>query len=168
MARTKVFVSYSHDDDRWRKRVVGQLAVLAEQGLIELCDDRTIGAGEDWLETLNEQMLKARIGMLLISASFLTSRFILDEEVPKLFARHKQAGMKLYPLLLKPCAWREVGWLKRVQIRPPDAKPLASLRTAKAEQALADVAHEIAALARRSGKRGAKGAAEARVNVRRR
>jgi hypothetical protein len=70
MARTKVFVSYSHEDEPWRRRVVGQLAVLAKEGLIELCDDRKIGAGEAWLEKLDQQLLTARIGVLLISSSF--------------------------------------------------------------------------------------------------
>src|SRR5688572_3909347 len=111
MARTKVFVSYSHKDDSWRKQVVEHLAVLAEEGLIELCDDRKIEAGEDWFKDIHEQMLRARIAVLLISSSFLASRFIRDEEVPKLFARHEQDGMKLYPLLVKPCPWQVVKWL---------------------------------------------------------
>lgn len=157
MARTKVFISYSHEDDGWRKRVVGQLAVLVEEGLIELCDDRTIAAGEDWLDGINVRMLNARIAMLLVSSSFLTSRFIRDEEVPKLFARHERSGMKIYPLLLKPRPWQVVGWLARMQMRPLDAKPLASFRGAKVEEVLASVALEIASLARQFGKRATSG-----------
>ena len=93
-------------------------------------------------------MLKARIAVLLISSSFLTSRFIRDEEVPKIFARHEQDGMKIYPLLLKPCPWKVVKWLASMQLRPPDARPLATFRGAKAEEVLASVALEIASLAR--------------------
>jgi hypothetical protein len=85
MSRTKVFVSYSHHDDRWRKRLIDHLAVLAEEGFIDLWDDRSIEAGEDWLIKIHEQMLHAQIAVLLVSSSFLTSRFIRDEEVPKLF-----------------------------------------------------------------------------------
>jgi hypothetical protein len=147
MARTKVFVSYSHKDERWRQRVVGQLAVLAEEGLIELCDDRKIGAGETWFEELHQQMLKARVAVLLISSSFLTSRFIRDQEVPKLFARHEQAGMRIYPVLLRPCPWQVVTWLAKMQLRPQDAKPLSRFSGDKGEEVIASIALEIASLA---------------------
>jgi hypothetical protein len=154
MARTKVFVSYSHQDERWRERIVGQLAVLAEEGLIELCNDRQIGAGDAWFEEIHEQMLRARIALLLVSSSFLTSRFIRDEEVPKLFARHEQAGMRIYPLLLRPCPWQVVPWLAKMQLRPRDAKPLSSFRGAKGEEVMASIALEIASLAQEFQKEG--------------
>jgi hypothetical protein len=147
MARTKVFVSYSHKDDHWRKQIVDHLAVLAEERLIDLYDDRKIEAGEDWFKDIHMQMLSARIAMLLISSSFLTSRFIRDEEVPKLFARHAQDGMRLYPVLIKPCPWQVVKWLSTLQFRPPDAKPLASFAGVKREEVLASIALEIASLA---------------------
>lgn len=152
MARTKVFVSYSHKDDSWRKQLVEHLAVLEEEGLIEVCDDRKIEAGEDWFKDIHEQMLRARIAVLLISSSFLASRFIRDEEVPKLFARHERDGMKLYPLLVKPCPWQVVKWLSTLQLRPPDAKPLASFAGVKREEVLAMTALEIASIVSRSSK----------------
>jgi hypothetical protein len=48
MARTKVFISYAHKDERWRKRRVSQLGVLDRAGLIDLCDDHQIPVGEDF------------------------------------------------------------------------------------------------------------------------
>jgi len=150
MARTKLFVSYSHKDKRWRQQIVDHLAVLAEEGLIDVCDDRKIEAGEDWLSNLHTQMLTARIAMLLISSSFLASRFIRDEEVPRLFARHEQDGMRLYPILIQPCPWQVVKWLSTLQLRPPDARPLASFTSVKREEVLASMALEVASLADQS------------------
>ena len=83
MSRTKIFISYSHKDERWRERVTSQLAVLDSEGLIDLWDDRKIGPGDDWLTQINKQMLNARIAVLLISAPFLTSEFIRKKEVPR-------------------------------------------------------------------------------------
>jgi hypothetical protein len=148
MARTKIFISYSHEDERWRKRVVGHLAVLAMEGIIDLWDDRKLGAGEDWLARIHEQMLEARIAFLLVSSAFLTSKFIREKEVPSLFDQHEQGGMTIYPLLVKPCPWQEVGWLARMQLRPREGKPVASYKGAKVDEVLVEVAREISSIAR--------------------
>jgi TIR domain len=151
MARTKVFISYAHKDDRWRERVVEQLGVLTKQGLLDLWDDRKIGAGDAWFDQIHEHMLSAKVALLLISSSFLTSDFILAHEVPKLFDRYKESGMHIYPLLIRPCAWQEVAWLARMQMRPPEAKALSSYRRAKIEELLASVAREVAGLCKSTG-----------------
>jgi hypothetical protein len=148
VSRKKVFVSYSHEDELWRKRLVQQLGVLAREGLVDVWDDRKIGAGQDPLTQIHEELLQVRIAVLLLSASFLTSDFILTTEVPQLFRRHEAEGMTIYPLLIRDCPWEEVSWLRSIQLRPADAKPLARHRVAKIEQLLAEVAREIARIAR--------------------
>lgn len=105
MARTKIFISYSHEDERWRQRIAGHLAVLATEGIVDVWDDRKLGAGEDWFAQIDQQMGSARIALLLISSAFLTSKFIRETEVPKAFAQHERGGMTIYPLLIKPCPW---------------------------------------------------------------
>jgi hypothetical protein len=54
--------------------------------------------------------------------------------------------MKIYPILLKPCPWQVVKWLSTLQLRPPDAKPLASFTSVKREEVLVSIALEIASL----------------------
>jgi TIR domain len=71
MARRKVFISYSHKDARWLDRVREQLAVLEREGLIDIFEDTRIGAGEEWYPRLNDEMLEARLSLLLISPAFL-------------------------------------------------------------------------------------------------
>jgi hypothetical protein len=144
--RERLFISYSHEDKRWLACVREQLAVLEREGLIDVFEDTRIGAGEDWFGRLHEEMLRAMVGVLLISAPFLTSAFIREQEIPTLFAKHEQGGMKIYPLLVRPCPWQQVKWLARLQIRPLGAKPISTLRGAAREQVLADVATEIAGL----------------------
>ena len=52
-----------------------------------------------------DAMARATVAVLLVSADFLTSDFILDEEVPKLLKRRDQEGLLIFPILIKPCAW---------------------------------------------------------------
>jgi hypothetical protein len=150
MARHKLFISYSHEDKRWLKRVRQQLAVLEGQGLIDAFEDTQIGAGADWCQRLDQEMAEAKIALLLISASFLGSSFILKEEIPRLMERHKSDGMELYPLLVRDCPWQEVGWLSRLNMRPVGPRAIAQLRGGALDTSLADVAREIASIVRRN------------------
>ena len=148
--RNRLFISYSHDDTKWLEAIKGQLAVLEAEGLISMCEDTQLKVGEGWYEQLNEMMLGARLGLLLISATFLTSKFVRQEEIPRLFDRHKEGGMKIYPLLVQPCPWENVAWLAKLQLRPQDAKrrakALSAFEGAARKQKLVDIANEIAGL----------------------
>lgn len=148
--RNRLFISYSHEDTKWLGAVTEQLAVLQAEGLVSICDDSKLRVGEDWFQQLHEMMLSARLGLLLISAPFLSSEFVRREEIPRLFGQHEAAGMTIYPLLVEPCPWQHVAWLAALQLRPQDAKrrarPLAAFEGAARKQKLADIASEIATL----------------------
>ncbi|HUG21188.1 toll/interleukin-1 receptor domain-containing protein [Piscinibacter sp.] len=148
--RNRLFISYSHDDTKWLQAITEQLAVLQAEGLVSLCDDSKLRVGEGWFEQLHEMMLSARLGLLLISAPFLSSEFVRRQEIPRLFDRHEEGGMKIYPLLVEPCPWENVAWLARLQLRPQDAKrrakALSTFQGAARKQKIADVANEIAAM----------------------
>ncbi len=80
----RIFISYSHKDEKWKDRLVKQLEVLQIKGDVEAWDDRRIKAGEDWYVEIQKALKHADAAVLLVSADFLTSGFILTEEVPTL------------------------------------------------------------------------------------
>jgi hypothetical protein len=86
----------------------------------------------------------------LISAHFLTSSFILQEEVSRLLTRRQQEGLPIVPILVTPCPWRQVPWLARMQLRPIDARPLSAGNEHQIETELTAIAEEIAALIQRA------------------
>ena len=138
-----VFISYSHKDEAWKDRLMTHLGVLQSQGLVQLWDDRRIGAGEDWYAAIQEAMSRASVAVLLISADFLTSKFILGEEVPRLLARRDEEGVRVVPLIVRPCVWQAVPWLKRLQARPKDGKPLSAGNENQVDADLAALAAEL-------------------------
>jgi len=144
MARRKLFISYSHADAHWLVLIRKHLSVLEAEGLVDAVDDSVIQAGEDWYAKLDREMLESNIAVLLISASYLSSPFVLTQEIPRLLNRHKQGGMLLYPLLIRHCAWQVVSWLKPLQIRPISNRPVSSFAGAARDKCLADMALEIA------------------------
>jgi hypothetical protein len=81
-----------------------------------------------------------------VSADFLTSLFILGQEVPPLLERRQEQGIRVIPLILSPCAWTRVPWLSAIQARPKDGKALSGMTRHAAEAALAVLAGKIADL----------------------
>ncbi len=149
MTAPNIFISYSHKDEEWKDKLVTHLGVLEKEGLLDLWDDRKIEVGDDWRPEIEKAIERADIAILLISANFLTSNFILDEEVPKFLARREKKGMRVFPLIIKPCAWTEVKWLSKIQARPKDGKPLSTRRAPQVDSDLTAFAKEIAAIVKR-------------------
>ncbi len=142
MPAPTVFISYSHKDEDWKDRLVTHLGVLEEEGLLQTWNDRKIGAGDEWFEEIRKGMDTARVAVLLISANSLTSKFIRNQEVPRLLERRSQEGVVIFPVIVKDCAWQKVPWLAKLQVRPLDGKPLA-LRGIRIDSELTKIAEEI-------------------------
>jgi TIR domain len=93
MARIFISCSRQDEDEHWKDRMVQQLRVLAGVGL-EVWDDRRIAAGDPWQAEIEQAMVGCDVALLLISAGFLTSAFILGQEVPVLLQRREREGMR--------------------------------------------------------------------------
>jgi len=150
MTKPTVFISYSHKDEEWKDRLVTHLGVLQQEGILDTWDDRRIGAGEDWYQEIQEAMAAASVAILLVSANSLTSEFILREEVARLLERRDKEGLRIFPVIVKPCAWQQVKWLARMQCRPKDGQPLSAGSEHQIDVNLVAVAEEVAAIIRRA------------------
>ena len=148
MTTPTVFISYSHRDEMWKDWLLTQLGVLQQQSILALWHDRRIGAGADWYQEICQAMETAHVAVLLISADFHTLPFILQEKVARLMTR-QQEGLPIVPILVRPCPWKQVPWLARMQLRPIDVRPLAAGNDYQIETELTAIAEEIAALIRR-------------------
>ncbi len=143
MSQSKVFLSYSHQDEVWKERLASHLAVLAEEGLLAVWDDRRIGAGDDWEAEIRRAMGEAHVAILLISKDFLTSPFVLGTEIPLLLQRRSKEGVRLIPIVLHSCMWKEVPWLAKLQMRPRDGTPLASFHGDRVDKELVAITGEV-------------------------
>ena len=126
MTHPIIFISYSHKDEAWKDRLVRHLGVLQREGLLDTWDDRQIGAGANWYKAIQQAIERARVTILLISADFLTSKFILEQEVPPLLERRQAEGLHIVPVIVWPCPWRRVSWLSSLQSRPKDGRALSA------------------------------------------
>ena len=146
MTMPTIFISYSHKDEDWKDRLVTHLGVLQQEGLLDLWDDRRIGAGENWYQKIEEAIAKSSVAVFLVSADFLTSNFILIEEVPRLLERKDKEGLRIFPVIIRPCAWKHVKWLARMNLRPKDGKPISRGDEHQIDVDMTAIADEIAGI----------------------
>ncbi len=125
MNKPTVFISYSHKDEAWKNLLRPHLGVLEKTDQIVIWDDRQIDAGDEWYQQIKATMECAAVTVCLISADYLASDFCQKEEIPFLLNRRKDDGMLLIPLLVRPCLWKAVPWLRQLQMLPRDGKSIA-------------------------------------------
>jgi hypothetical protein len=146
MTSPTVFICYCHEDEAWKDRLVTHLGVLQQESILDLWDDRRIGAGGNWYQKIEEAIARASVAVLLVSADFLNSNFILSEEVPRLLERRDKEGLRIFPVIIKPCAWKQVKWLARMNPRPKEGRPILGGSEFQIETDLAAIADEIAGI----------------------
>lgn len=142
----RVFISYSHKDSQLKAQLLEQLRVLERFHGVEVWTDDLIAPGAKWRDEIAKAMAAADVALLLVSASFLASKFINDNEVPELLRRNAAAGLVVIPVILSDCMWQYHPALEPFQALPKDAVPIAE-HTSKAK-AYREVAESIAALAK--------------------
>lgn len=125
--RSTVFISYSHEDAEELKRLQVYLKPLERAGLIERWDDTRIRAGQKWKEEIERGLRQAKVAVLLISADFLASDFIADEELPKLLKAAEDEGLIVLPVILNPCRFTRTPILRDFQAANDPATPLSEL-----------------------------------------
>lgn len=151
---SKVFISYSHGDQRWSDRLAVHLRALENVGELEVWDDKKIVPGESWLGQIMNAINEANIAVMLISADYLSSEFIARNEVPHLLKERQEGRLKIIPVLLRPCAWRMVPWLRSLEVRPRDGKPLTQHRFSEMEAVFSEISEEIFGLASKDSLEG--------------
>ena len=120
----KIFISYSHRDEEFKDDLVTMLAGLQRHGIIDAWQDRRIEEGDEWYQEIKKAMTNCDLAMLLISSNFIASRFIQDEELPKLFKRRMDEGLRVVPIIVRDCMWQSEPILKDIQALPRDGKPI--------------------------------------------
>ncbi len=107
----RIFVSYSHQDARWLKRLQVHLKPLAREGTVDVWDDTRIAAGSRWREEIAGAIAAADVAILLVSADFLASDFIANEELPPLLAAEQARGLVVMPVIVSPCRFTKTSSL---------------------------------------------------------
>ena len=134
--REGVFVSYSHHDAKWLERLQVHMKTLVRDGNVDCWDDTMISPGADWRDEIERALARAKVAVILVSADFLASDFIANEELPLLLEAAERDGAAIIPLLLSPSRYAHIPSLARFQtVNPPD-QPLSRLSSWRRDEFL--------------------------------
>ncbi|MGD1853215.1 MAG: COR domain-containing protein [Leptolyngbyaceae cyanobacterium] len=152
MTTPKIFISYAHEDEPFKNKLDKMMAGMKRREVIETWQDRLIEPGDDWYESIQVAMDDADIALLLISDDFIESRFINETEVPKLLERRQAEGMRVIPIIVRPCLWTSEPILKKLQALPKDGNPVITFDrdNGARDQAWTDIAKAIEKIAKGS------------------
>ncbi|HXH39992.1 MAG TPA: AAA family ATPase, partial [Thermoanaerobaculia bacterium] len=120
MRSIRIFVSYSHRDPSYLgdDSLLGFLKGLEREEDVEFWTDEGIEAGTLWNEQIHEQLRTSDIALVLVSQSFLDSRYCSDIEVSAFLKRCRDDGMIIFPIILSPCEWERQEWIASRQFLP--------------------------------------------------
>jgi CheY-like chemotaxis protein len=139
-----VFISYSHLDGRWLKKVQANLDVLNYLGLkFTLWDDTKIKSGTKWRPEIDKALAASQVAILLVSTEFMTSKFIQEDELPPLLKSAEADGTTILPLILKPCLFSKHPKLSAYQAINDPAKPLSRLSQPEQDEILVKLAERV-------------------------
>jgi TIR domain len=100
--RQKVFLSYSHKDEKYLQEFMPYLKSLADRWLIDAWSDKRIEPSERWHDEIRTAIDSAAVAVLLVSQDFLASDYIRDYEVPPLLRAREEEKVPVACLFLKP------------------------------------------------------------------
>lgn len=155
LVMTDIFISYSHKDEAWKDALKKHLQVLQLHTKFGIWDDGQIELGGDWQVEIEQAIAQAKVVILLISSDFLTSEFATQQEIPKFLQRRTQEGLRIVPVIVKPCAWNTVPWLAKLKGAVKDNKPLSQypLESFELDNAFSAIVNKVSDLLQERGVR---------------
>ncbi len=139
--RQGVFVSYSHRDVKWLDRL--KTLLKPALGSETIWDDTMIKPGAQWSVEIERAIASARVAVLLVTPAFLSSEFIVSNELPLIIERHNQ-GLTIFWVAVEPALYQHTA-LWAYQAANDPSRPLSTLSRAKQDRELLAIAEKIIA-----------------------
>ena len=143
MPRDQVFISYSHEDTKWREDLEKHLKPYLRAGSISSWSDKQISPGSQWFTEIKSTLAQTKVAVLLVTPDFLASDFIHEHELGPLLKEAEGGGITILWVPIYPSAYKQTALEKYQAVLDPN-KPLGSLPSkAKRDQAWVKICEEI-------------------------
>jgi len=104
-----IFICYSHQDKGWRDRLLKFLEPLNDEEKI-VWSDLDIQPGDIWDEKIKDSLSQVTIAMVLVSQDLLNSRYVKNEELPRILKRREEEGVLIIPIFLRHSTVKSVSF----------------------------------------------------------
>ncbi|MEZ5837291.1 MAG: toll/interleukin-1 receptor domain-containing protein [Geminicoccaceae bacterium] len=119
----RAFISYSHQDEDLKDRLVVHLAQMQRDGLIDTWHDRKILAGGKFADEIDIELDRFDLFIPLVSPDFIYSRYCYDIEMSRAIERSSNSDVYIVPIILEPSDWHSTP-LGQFNALPRDGKPV--------------------------------------------
>lgn len=138
----KVFICYSHEDQRWLDELLLHLKPLEDRNLLDCWSDQEIAPGRQWQSEIERALRSAKVAVLLVSPDFLASSFIAERELPPLLEAADQGDLTILWLPVSASNYKHTELVEYQAAHPPE-RPLDRLRKSERQQAFVDISDRI-------------------------
>jgi hypothetical protein len=138
-----VFISYSHKDRKYKDELMAHLSVLQRKGAVTFWSDEKMVVGMHMEDTIRGRLNNSQIVLLLISANYLASDFILNVEMKYVSQLADKKDKLVIPIILSPAAWEKINFLSKRKVLPDGGRPLATYTKAGRDKVFAEIVKEI-------------------------
>jgi TIR domain len=157
MTPKKIFFAYSREDEHLRNKLAEHLSMLRQQGVISEWHDRCINPGDEWRSEIDENLKSADIILLLVSSSFLASKYCCEVEMRTAIERHESGESIVIPVILRAVEWAEtpIGIdgkknLGKLNALPKNGEPIISSNWNDQDEAFRSVAKGIGEIVKKT------------------
>jgi hypothetical protein len=140
--RAGAVVSYSHKDAKHAERLRIHLSPFVRDKKVDYWIDNMIKPGSTWRDEIKQSFDCAKVAIVLVSANFLASEFIMENELPPLLIKAEQSKVIILSVLLSPCAFKHSPLFKYQAINSA-SKPLSGMGWHGRETVWADLAERV-------------------------
>ena len=142
--RDRVFISYSHKDDKWLQALQTHLAPFIRVKNLQVWDDTHIPPGAKWKPEIEMALAATKVAVLLVSPDFLASKFINEEELPAFLDAAEKEGLKILWIPVRPSSYKLTKINDYQSVYKPN-RPLSRLTEDEQEEAWVEICDKIQA-----------------------
>lgn len=118
--KIKMFLSYSNKDIEYAEEIMAHLSILKSFFDLEIWSAKNIKAGDNWKDSIQNEIKDSDVFLFLISSDFLASHYV-DDEIS--FIQKIKSNNPIIPILLKP-SFFSTSKLYNYNALPQGAKPI--------------------------------------------
>lgn len=142
MPRNSVFISYSHQDKKWLIEIKKALSILEYNHDLIIWDDTKIRIGNNWHSDIVQSINESKIAILLVSSNFLSSEFIVKNELPPILKAATKKGLIIFNIIIDVCTF-QLTELKTFQCLNNPAFPLEDLERRERKEVFVKLAVKL-------------------------
>ncbi|MCB0209824.1 MAG: SUMF1/EgtB/PvdO family nonheme iron enzyme [Anaerolineae bacterium] len=139
-------IIYDHKDEEEKNTLLTHLSILERDKKLKLWDESHILAGMETEAEIDQAIYQAKLAILLVTANFFHSNYILDNVLPSLLKQKSLHKLTIVPVIAKACYWQDVVWLRDIEVLPDNGEPVWGNNGSYVDEKLTTVVQKIAAV----------------------